>query len=209
MIGKAETNKREKKEKLLGAAYSLFMDRDIHDVSISDLTAKAGVAKGTFYLFFQDKYELRDQLIARESSKLLREALHQLDQNDIRNFEDAVVFMINQVLLQLQSNPLLLKIIQRNLSIGLFHSSLHQAVSSANDELSLFDQFEQHARNSGIEFENPKVVFYMIVELAGSTCYSAIVEQNPVPLEELKPYLFDAIRSIISGARKAEPKNPD
>ena len=45
--------------------------------------------------------------------------------------------------------------------------------------------------------EKPEVILYMVVELAGSTCYNAILSDDPLPMEQYKPYLFNAIRSIL------------
>ena len=50
---------------------------------------------------------------------------------------------------------------------------------------------------SGLEFREPEIMLSMIVELAGSAGYSSIMYNEPVPLDELKPYLADAIRAII------------
>ena len=45
--------------------------------------------------------------------------------------------------------------------------------------------------------KNPKVLLFMIVELASSTCFSCILEGKPLEFAVYKPYLFDAIRQII------------
>ena len=37
----------------------------------------------------------------------------------------------------------------------------------------------------------------MIVEFVSSTCYSSILYGEPTGIEELKPYIFEAIRQII------------
>ena len=63
---------------LFQSAYDLFLNQGIEKTSISDIAKKAGVAKGTFYLYFADKYEIRDRLIApadfsREHTKLWRQ----------------------------------------------------------------------------------------------------------------------------------------
>lgn len=42
-------------------------------------------------------------------------------------------------------------------------------------------------------------MLYLIIELTGSTCYSSILYEEPVPIQELKPYLFQSIRQIIRG----------
>ena len=38
--------------------------------SISDIVDNAGVAKGTFYLYFKDKYDIRNKLIAHKSGEV-------------------------------------------------------------------------------------------------------------------------------------------
>ena len=54
-MGKAAENKQQKLEALYENAYELFLNHGIEKTSISDIAKKAGVAKGTFYLYFTDK----------------------------------------------------------------------------------------------------------------------------------------------------------
>ena len=56
IMGKIEVNKQEKASRLLKSAYQLFLKQGIEKTTVSDITHNAGVAKGTFYLYFQDKY---------------------------------------------------------------------------------------------------------------------------------------------------------
>lgn len=69
-MGKVDENKHQKMDALFQSAYDLFLNQGIEKTSISDIAKKAGVAKGTFYLYFADKYEIRDRLIARTASRL-------------------------------------------------------------------------------------------------------------------------------------------
>ena len=68
-------NKKNKKNKLLSAAFELFINKGVNNTSIQEIVDKAGVGKGTFYLYFKDKYEIRDVLIAQKSKKLFNNAL--------------------------------------------------------------------------------------------------------------------------------------
>jgi AcrR family transcriptional regulator len=52
----------EKREALLDAAIDLFRARGIEDTTVEEITRRAGVAKGTFYLYFRTKDDLVDQL---------------------------------------------------------------------------------------------------------------------------------------------------
>ncbi len=50
---------------------------------------------------------------------------------------------------------------------------------------------------AGIAPKDSEMMLYLIVELVGSTCYSAILYQEPCGLQELKPHLFTAVRQIV------------
>lgn len=195
MKSKVLENKKKKKQSLLQAAADLLSGNKITDISVSDIVTKAGLAKGTFYLYFKDKYEIRDELIQQESSKLFENALAALNQNDIRNFEDAIIFVINHVLIDLQNNPNILRFIQKNLSIGVFRSKLMSAISE--DTYSIIEDFTKRAEDAGFHYDKPDIILYMVIELAGSTCYDSILNNDPLPIEDYKPYLFNAIRSIL------------
>lgn len=68
--------KAERRQDLLRAARDVFATKGFHDAKIDDIVAAARVAKGTFYLYFQDKRsifsELVDGLFARIGGAILR-----------------------------------------------------------------------------------------------------------------------------------------
>lgn len=196
MKSKVLENKKKKKESLLQAAFTLLSQKDITDITVNDIVNLAGLAKGTFYLYFKDKYDIRDALIQKESSSLFQEALNDLNKNDIRNFEDAIIYFINHVLISLENNQNILRFIQRNLSIGVFHSQLKNAMNE-NTYSIIIDDFIKRSNESGYHYDKPEIILYMIIELAGSTCYDAILHEDPLPIDDFKPYLFNAIRCIL------------
>ncbi|MCH7895104.1 MAG: TetR/AcrR family transcriptional regulator [Proteobacteria bacterium] len=58
---------RETREKLLEAAEKEFGERGYHDAAISGITQSAGVALGTFYVYFDSKEEIFRALVAHMS----------------------------------------------------------------------------------------------------------------------------------------------
>lgn len=54
---------RETREKLLQAAETEFGERGFHDAAISGITQRAGVALGTFYVYFDSKEEIFRALV--------------------------------------------------------------------------------------------------------------------------------------------------
>lgn len=185
-----------KKSRLLETAFKLFTDKGIKDTSIQDIVDNANVAKGTFYLYFKDKYEIRDILIAKKSHKLFNEALQELRSNYIENFSDQVVFIINYVIDELAKSPALLKFISKNLSWGVFTETFLKLYElNENNKDSFYQLFLDGAKKNNIS--NPRIALFMIVELTSSTCFNSILFKEPVPIDEFKPYLYDIIRKIL------------
>lgn len=60
--------------KLLEAAERIFAEHGYHDASIVKITEAAGVSQGTFYLYFQGKAEIFDQLV-RDLNRRVRRAM--------------------------------------------------------------------------------------------------------------------------------------
>lgn len=192
-------NKKEKEDKLIKTAFNLFTKKGVNNTSIQDIADEAGVGKGTFYLYFKDKYDIRDKVIARCSSKLFSDALEALDKSYIQNFEDRVIFMINYILDELNKNKVLLKLISKNLSFGLFNNTIANIsnLSNIDDTETLYEKFVNMVNEKNVNLKNPKVTLFTIIELVSSTGFNSILYSEPLPLDEYKPYLYSVIRSIL------------
>lgn len=193
---KIAENKLEKKNRLLDVSFKLFTQKGIHDTSVSDITKEAGLAKGTFYLYFKDKYELQNKLIAKKSEQLFEDALNALDKSKIDNFEDGLIFIIDYIINIFTKNHLLLKFISKNLSWGLYNEKVTQVIDE--NALGAKELFINKAKASNIKLDNPEVTLYMIIELVSSTCFSSIINKEPLPINEYKPYLYDSIRKLLN-----------
>ena len=68
VMGKLELNKKKKKDALFNTAFELFTTKGLTKTTISDIVNQAGVAKGTFYLYFKDKYDIRNKLVSHKTS---------------------------------------------------------------------------------------------------------------------------------------------
>lgn len=193
-----KNDKEEKENRLLNTAFKLFTEKGIKETSIQEIVDNASVAKGTFYLYFKDKYEIRDILIVKKSQKLFSDALKSLRKNYISDFSDCIIYIINYVIDELTKNPLLLKFISRNLSWGVFSKTvLNLYDKSSEEEDSVYDLFIKESEKNNIKFNNPEVILFMIIELVGSTCFNSILYKEPLPIEEYKPYLYRTIRNLI------------
>lgn len=204
-MGKVEENKQIKLNALFTSAYDLFLSQGIAKTSIHDIVQKAGVAKGTFYLYFNDKYEIRDRLIAKTARKLFRAAHEEVQKADIPSFEDKVIFIVDYVITRLEKNKPILQFVSKNLSWGIFKQAVIK--EEGDQELTGLDYFQQLIQeSSSVRLRAPEIMLFLVTELASSACYSTILENDPVSFEELKPDLYNAIRAIIQNHILPDPE---
>ena len=199
MGAKLDENKRKKREAIYTAAFRLFNTKGIRQTSISDIAHEADVAKGTFYLYFKDKFDLRDKLIAAKASQILMQAISELGMNteNLKEMplEDTIVSLVDIILNRMEREPDLLRFIAKNLSWGAFR---RMSVDDGEEgETGFLESYHSLLEETGRHFENPDLMLYMIVELVGGCSYQVILNQKPVSLDQLKPQLYRTIRCII------------
>ena len=207
-MGKIEKNKQQKESSLLKTAFEFFTTKGFSKTSIADIVGKAGVGKGTFYLYFKDKYDIRNRLISHKSSQIFSSAIAGLGKSlDTMTFEDKMIAIIDSILKKLEENQALLMFISKNLSWGIFKNALTS--KSSEDDVNFSEVYYSMLKESPYEFRDPEVMIFMIIELVSSTCYSAILYKEPCTLEELKPYLYQNIRTIIAQHIADEKKSAE
>ena len=196
-MGKLEDNKKIKREAILDAAFLLFTTKGLTKTSVADITSAAGVAKGTFYLYFKDKYDLRDKLIVRKSNEIFQRAEEETKSREMADLEEHIIAMIDNILNQFVEDTTLLNFIAKNLSWGIFTN----AVAGATEENNFYELYHAMFENSPVKYEKPEIMMYIIIEMISSSCYSSILNEEPVSIEELKPYLLRTVRQIMRSHR--------
>lgn len=194
-MGKLELNKKRKKDALFNTAFELFTTKGIAKTTISDIVEKAGVAKGTFYLYFKDKYDIRNKLVSHKTGELFFKAHEALKKTALTEFEEQLYFIIDYVLTELDQNRSLLLFISKNLAWGVFKGAFEEKMP--DEDYHFYQSYLDLLSKNGRTYENPELMLFTIIELVGSTCYSCILYQQPVPLSEYKPYLRTAIGGIL------------
>ena len=200
-MGKVDENKKKKKETLFNSAYELFITKGINSTAISDIVERAGVAKGTFYLYFKDKYDIRNKLIAHKTHELFRAAKLALDTapEPVTGLDEQLIFIINHIIDTLVLNIPLLNFISKNLVMGALRSVLLTGERTDND---FYEIFLKMVLEDTYEYLDVDVMLFTIVELAGSAAYNSVMYQEPLPFAEYRPFLYRAVRLIIKSHRE-------
>ena len=182
---RVEEKKKQKQEALLMSAFELFTSKGINNTSISDIAKQAKMAKGTFYLYFKDKYDIRNRLFERAEEAMRKE--------EFSTLEEKVVFLVNHVVDQLNENKALMRFISKNLSWAVFS---HIRISNMGN-IKCMDIFDEILGESNRKFRQKELMIYMIVELVSASCYSVILYGTPCSLEELKAELDKTICGLL------------
>ncbi|MDS0524165.1 TetR/AcrR family transcriptional regulator [Clostridium sp. SHJSY1] len=196
IISKIIEKKKKKEDELYTAAYELFTTKGANNTAIDEIVKKAGVAKGTFYLYFKDKYDIINKLILKKSSQVVKEAMIKTEEQGIESFEDRTIFFIDYVINYFKENRLMLKLINKNLSAGLFKRALRNPDENREVE-EVVNFFIENLIKRGMEEIEAELTLFMIFELAGSVCYSSIVLGEPEEIDVIKPVLFNKILAMI------------
>ena len=185
MLEKNIEKKNDKEKRILEASYTLFTTKGINNTSIQDIVENAGIAKGTFYLYFKDKYDLQEKLITKLSHDLFNKAMLSVKEKNISKFDDQIIAIIDYVIDSLVKKPELTSLISKDLSLGVYYSDkLTKIVDS--DEIGLFETFIAKVKEHNIKMENPEVTLFMIIELVSSTGFSSIINKVPLPIAKIK-----------------------
>ena len=144
-MSKVDDNKKQKESTLLETAFHLFTGKGFAKTTISDIVQQAGLAKGTFYLYFKDKYDLRDKLIVYKANQLFDDAHRALEKANVSSFEDELLFTTDYIIERFQKNHFFMEFIAKNLSWGIFKKCLYKRRSFFLQPIlrSLHDRFEK------------------------------------------------------------------
>jgi|LGOV01.1.fsa_nt_gb AcrR family transcriptional regulator len=195
-MSKIDGNKEKKELAIYEAAYILFTQKDINKVTVSGIAKQAGVAKGTFYLYFKSKYSLLDKLIVKKSYELLMESYLYTKQMNLVSYNERILYFINHIIDLLSENRILLKLLHKNLSWGMFNQAVDNKVIT--DIINnLIHELYSGKENNDLSEEDFYKVLFMVIELTSSVCYHAIIEEKPANIEEMKPLLLNMIKKVI------------
>ena len=195
-MSKIDANKKQKETSLLRTAFEYFTTKGFSKTTISEIAEKAGVAKGTFYLYFKDKYDIRNRLIAHKSSQVFSNAMTALaGKLPELSFEDRVISIADNIIDQFSEDRSLLAFLSKNLSWGIFKSAITNPTS--DDDVNFATIYRQIIEEAPYKLKDPEIMMFMVIELTSSSCYSSILYTEPCSIEQLKPYLYGAILMII------------
>ena len=190
-----EGKKQEKRRALLDAAYELFLERGTSKTSVEDITSRAKVGKGTFYLYFADKGSVTQALLARVSYQLLDNACAAAEQHaaELTSFPDQMIFVIDHIIEALRADTLMLRFLERSF----VWPGLDQIEASGEAEPLMRKVLQIVMCSPEMAGRTEREIYQRITALGSmcmSVCYTSVLEGKPDNIDNMKPILYDIIR---------------
>lgn len=199
-----EENKNEKRSKLMDAAHSLFTSGSaLKPPTIDEVVKLAGVAKGTFYLYFKDKYELMDQLFLKKLAECVNSAL----------FKNAAAFcgaaderrgageyLSRYVFVYIEENKAFLPLVRDRVS-SCYRMMLKGREAELKDAYgSLVKLFLAHGYT---EYES-EMNIYMLVSMLTSVSCDGAVHGEPYKLDEIKHGMQRLVNKLLANKEERD-----
>lgn len=192
-----EENKLLKRNRILDAAYELFSSKGMHMTAIDEVVKKAGVAKGTFYLYFRDKYDLIDQIILHKSTQVVRQVLIEVREQGEKEGLDAVgqiLLVLDKFISAMAQNRPILMLLSGKLS-NVYDLLMADENSGFRDTAqSLVELMMQ----IGLTAEQAGKRLYVMLNMFGSACCNAVLNGSPYSVDELRPEIQRMARQLLT-----------
>lgn len=168
-------------------AIGLFQSNGVEKTSVNEIVKKAGIAKGTFYLYFKDKDDLVDTVISRYTREFLDQVIIPfLNVPKIIILSDAIINYFSQ-------NRMLLIELRKNLQSGKPYPSTRRTIQGFSELiLNYLNQYEDY------KIDNWELYTKVLLGLILDVCYKALIEENFSSIQEAKNMLSDLLKRFFS-----------
>lgn len=190
-----EQKKQKKKAALVQAAYELFLAKGIAGTVVSDITERAGVAKGTFYLYFRDKEDIVGAVITVLCRHILENAYLSMHEHRTDDFVENIILMTDAILEYFQNNKEVWELIQRNFHWPVIREKFRTDTDSVwkmiRNDVKAYSEQEERSEGELLR------ALYCLIAMCGAVAYSSIIRGEPEPIDKMKPVIFSIIRRSL------------
>jgi AcrR family transcriptional regulator len=205
-------DKVERRQQILNHAREVFSQRGYHAAKIDDIVTAAGVARGTFYLYFEDKRsifgEILDLVLTRISARIVRVDTHHAERTVAEQVRDNVRGVVEILLEDRATTKILLSD-----AVGvdpLFDRKLHAFYDGA---ATMLVESLKDGQALGIVAEGDVRVFsYLTLGALKELLYQVVLRGWEHPADQIVDEVFGFLRDgylRVAGAAPSEVASRD
>ncbi|ATU93156.1 TetR/AcrR family transcriptional regulator [Phyllobacterium zundukense] len=204
-LGPRALRKAQRPQEILQAAFEEFVERGYTATRIEDVAARAGVTKGTIYLYFQNKEELFQDVVGKLSQPVFDENQF-LEQHQHRSCNELVRLFLDTLYEHMTVNPHSREILRFLIADG---RSFPTLVSTHFDQfvkplLTMFDRILQKGVREGVfEIWAEDHISQILISPALTYAIDMLLSADNTKLPELPIYINTHYEMVMRTVRKA------
>lgn len=168
-------------------AMALFRKRGVEETSVNDIVARAGIAKGTFYLYFRSKDDLVNAVFDRYRAAFISAVVEgNRDDFKILNIAPAIIDYF-------QGNALFLAELRRALYANRPYAYMEKTVRSFTEVIIQFLNLNEQYPIKQVDTYS-RMIIGMIIEI----CHGYVVDRTIASREEALTMLEDLLKRFFN-----------
>lgn len=171
-----EKEKQERREQILEAAKGRFQRYGYSKTTMEEIAADAAISKGTIYLYFENKEDVFNELLAREALDMERFLYRRVksEESAVRQLE----MIFTGALEYLERHPFLDSILRRDVEIVSPRIMKH-VFSIEERYVSVVEDYVRRGVERGeIEAFNPRLLAYILYKIFEAFSYASTLEKG-------------------------------
>lgn len=187
-----EEEKQERREMILEAAKKRFQRFGYSKTTMDEIAGDAGISKGTIYLYFENKEDIFNELLAREALEMERYLYRKV--KDEGSVLKQLEMIFSGALEYLEHHPFLDSILSRDVDI-VSPRILKHVFTVEERYVSVIEDYMRRGIDKGeLEPFNPYITAYILYKIFEAFSYASTLKEKDFNKEDT----LEIVRHLIT-----------
>lgn len=191
-----DEKKKDNKLQIIQSAIKMFEKKGVEKTTIRDIMNNTDLGLGTFYSYFKDKEDLKEQIVLSKVVDLVLEAEKKCTQEDhVERFISFTDFIIDYYI----AHPFEFELVASNLNWALY-AKVENEERFAEADTTLKYILNKYSQLFSKEYSDSQKLYILslTIETVISTCKLAIRKDSILSIDEMKSVLVEVIKQILN-----------
>ena len=191
-----DEKKKDNKLQIIQSAIHMFEKKGVDKTTIRDIMNNTDLGLGTFYSYFKDKEDLKEQIVLSKVVDLVLEAEKKCTQEDhVERFISFTEFIIDYYI----AHPFEFELVASNLNWALY-AKVENEERFAEADTTLKFILNKYSQLFSKEYSDSQKLYILslTIETVISTCKLAIRKDSILSIDEMKSVLVEVIKQILN-----------
>jgi AcrR family transcriptional regulator len=187
-------DKAERRQQILNHARDVFAKRGYYAAKIDDIVTAAGIARGTFYLYFEDKRAIFEEIVDRVFTRLGMTILRVDPADPGRNVGSQILENIRRIVALLLEDRPTTKIMLSD-AVGVDAAFDRKLLSFYDEVATLLEQALRDGQALGVVAPgDTRMYAYLTLGALKELLYQVVMREWEIPEEKLVEEIFSFLK---------------